>query len=92
MYGDKISHKDVKEGMWVVVNYEEEKFLGKVQSKAKTTITVLCLEKPLGIREPQSFESGDGFDYDFVYATDLKPYLTQMNKDGKKGRKWLWVY
>ena len=92
MYGDKLSHKDVKEGMWVVVNYEEEKFLGKVQSKAKTTITVLCLEKPLGIREPQSFESGDGFDYDFVYATDLKPYLTQMNKDGKKGRKWLWVY
>ena len=43
---------DNKPGMWIIVNYEEEKFLAKVQHKStgNTTqlVNVLCLKKPLG--------------------------------------------
>ena len=76
LYGEELSHKKVKEGIWVVVEYEGEKFLGKVQSKSSEAISVLCLEKHLGIREPQSFEKGGAIDYKSVYETKLKPYQT----------------
>ena len=49
---DEIEYCDVKEGMWVVVVYEEERFIGKVQHKKAGEVNVRRLEKPLGINLP----------------------------------------
>ena len=45
-YGDKLPYRKVKKGMWVVKDYEGEKFLEKVQSKCTASSNLLCLEKP----------------------------------------------
>ena len=67
---------DIKPGMWVIVIYEE-KFLAKVQHKSTDApiqlIKVLCLEKPLGINTPQSFEKSS-FDVDKVCRTEMRLY------------------
>lgn len=65
--------------------------MGKVQHKKEGKIYVLCLEKPFGINVPQTFEN-DGVYYDEVYKTDVNPRQTQIDEDGKKTRKWFWVY
>ena len=86
---------DIKPGMWVIVIHEEEKFLAKVQHKSTNAATqlmnVLCLEKPLGINTRQSFEKSS-FDVELVYRTEIRPYQTQIDENGKKMRKWLWKY
>ena len=85
---------DIKPGMWVIVIYEE-KFLAKVQHKSTDVptqlINVLCLEKPLGINTPQSFKKSS-FDVEKVHRTEIGPYQTQIDKNGKKTHKWLWKY
>ena len=83
---------DVEAGMWVIVVYEGEKFLGKVQDKKVGQFNVLCLEKQSGINIPQNFEKGEGVYYDNVCKTDIKPEQTQVDEDGKKTRKWFWKY
>lgn len=78
---------NVEAGMWVIVFYEDEKFIGKVIKVVDKQVQVRCLQKPLGINEPQEFErEEDAVFYDKVYDTDLKP------KNLKIGRKWLWKY
>ena len=52
----QISDSDVIENMWVIVIYKEEKFLGRVLEKRNSEYLVKCLQKPLGIREPQEME------------------------------------
>ena len=81
---------DVEAGMWVIVVYEGEKFLGNVQDKKASQFNVLCLEKPFGINVPQNFEKGEGVYYDNVFQTDIKPEQTQVDEDGKKAREWFW--
>ena len=70
---------DIKPGMWVIVIYEEEKFLAKVQHKSTDAptqlINVLFLGKPLGSNTPQSFEKSS-FDVEKVYRTEIRPYQT----------------
>ena len=44
-----ITYGEVNPGIWVIVFYEGEKFLGKVQEKKAGQFKVLCLEKPFGI-------------------------------------------
>ena len=83
---------DIKLGMWVIVIYEEEKFLAKVHCKSTDAptklINVLCLEKPLRINTPQSFTKSS-FDVEKVCRTEIIPYQTQFDENGKKTRKWL---
>ena len=90
--GEILKYDEVKQGMWVTIVYEGEKFLGKVQHKAVGEINVRCLEKPLGINTPQLFEHGDGIYYKEVYKTIIKPTQTQTGEDGKQKRKWFWIY
>ena len=91
-YGELMHYDDVQPGIWVVVVYEEEKFIGKVQHKKGGEVNVRCLEKPLGINTPQIFEPGEGIYYEKVYKTDIIPTQTQTDVDGKQKRKWFWVY
>ena len=44
-----IPYEKVKEGMWVIVIYEDEKWVGKVVTKCHDQVCVRCLEKPFGI-------------------------------------------
>ena len=68
-------------------SYEEETFLAKVQHKSidapTQLINALCLEKPLRINTPQSFEKSS-FDVEKVYRTEIRPYQTQIYENGKK--------
>ena len=80
--------KEATEGMWVIVHYEEEKFLGKIIRKRNIGVQVRCLEKPYGIHEPQDMERDENA---ILYKTLYKlrcnpPKLIQV------GRKWQWKY
>ena len=89
---------DVKDGMWVCVEYEEEegnmeKFLGKVMGgpvkdgKYEGSVRVRCLKEPLGITDPQDFEKeAMAVYYKKVYHAVCEPFQVQV------GRKWLWQY
>ena len=77
-------------GMWVVVKYEGEKFIGNVLGKRNGEFQVHCLDKPFGIREPQSYEkvdprTGPPF-YTDVYEASVTP------KPVKIGRKYFFQY
>ena len=58
--------RTVKEGDWVVVIYEEKKFIGKLANVVNSQAAVQCLTKPLGINTPQDFEA-DIVYYETVY-------------------------
>ena len=51
-----INPDSIKEGNWVLVEYEEERFLGKVICVKGNEVLVRCLQKPYGISEPQKFK------------------------------------
>ena len=80
--------------MWVSVIYEE-KFLAKLQHKSidapTQLISVLCLEKTLGINTPQRFKKSN-FHVEKVYRTEIRPYQREIDENGKKTQKWLWKY
>ena len=82
-----INPDNMKEGDWVLVEYEEERFLGKVICVKGNEVQVRCLQKPYGIREPQEFElEEDAIFYKRVFNANEHPKMI------KKGRKWLWTY
>ena len=84
---NQVQYEDVNEGQWVLVIYEEEKFIGKVLHKKNDMIMVRCLEKPFGIRIPQDFEKEeDAIYYDTVYAIEVVPEMVKVN------RSWKWMY
>ena len=56
----------MKEGDWVVVIYEEKKFIGKVANVVNGQAAVQYLAKPLGINTTQDFEA-DIVYYETVY-------------------------
>ena len=70
----------------LLIGTVDEKFIGNVDSKRNGEFLVRCLEKPFGIREPQSYESGEPIYYDEVYGTSAVPTPTRI------GRKWLFKY
>ena len=74
-----------KKGDWVVVIYEEEKFIGKVANVVNGQAAVQCLTKPLGINTSQDFEA-DSVYYETVYYTSIMPKLVKV------GRGWKWSY
>ena len=90
-YGDiAMTYGDVNPGLWIIVFYEGERFLGKVQTKKAGEFKVLCLEKLFGINVAQCFESGEAIFYEKVYKTNIEPKQTQVDGYGKKSRKWFW--
>ena len=66
----KLANANVSAGMWVVVYWEGEKFLGVVKSKSRKSYHVFCLEKPYGVCEPQLLEE-KGDEYDAVYNAEI---------------------
>ena len=75
----------VKEGDWVVVIYEEEKFIGKVANILNSQAAMQCLTKPLGINTPQDFEA------DTIYCETVY-YTSIMLKLIKVTRGWKWSF
>ena len=79
----------MKDGMWVVVKYEGEKWIGKVMDRKGGKVRVKCLEKPFGIGMPQRFESdGEAIYYSQAFATNVVP----KQSGSGTGRKFLWAY
>ena len=78
--------------MWVIVQWEGEKFLGTVTSKG-SSYHVRCLEKPLGICVPQKLEKG-GADFEKVYQTSIVPFEIEV-EGGSRHTYWnyaLWTF
>ena len=80
-------YEDVLPGMWVVVRYEEERFLGKVKHKKCGEYYVRCLDKPFGINIPQ--HEPDGVYYSEVFQTDIIPENKQIIKGQKENTRIL---
>ena len=69
-----IPYEKVKEGMWVIVIYEEEKWIGKVVTKCHDQVCVRCLEKPFGLHQSQLLErQEDSIYFSHVCHTDITP-------------------
>ena len=75
----------VKEGDWVVVIYEEEKFIGKVANVVNGQAAMQCLAKSLRINTQQDFEA-DTIYCETVYYTSIMPKLVKV------GRGWKWSF
>ena len=74
-------------GDYVVVIYEEQKFIQKMMSIMNGQAAVKCLlNKPLGVNTPQDFEKDDSVYYVIVYYISIFPKLVQV------GRGWKWIY
>lgn len=85
--GDLLPATDVKVGMWVLVEYEMEKFIGRILEIDEGQFRVHCLAKPYGIRTPQEFErEKDAIFYKQVFNTKHFPKEVQVC------RKLLWEY
>lgn len=89
-----MEYNNVSSGMWVMVFYEGERFLGNVDRKEGGKIFVKCLEMPFGIRTPQLYEniSGSIPYYDNVFKTNAQPHGVQVDSDRKKSRKYFFTY
>ena len=81
-----INFEDVQLNSWVLVIYEEEKFMGKVLAKGATKVKVQCLTKPYGIPTAQEFEK-DAIYYDEVFEAPVIPWATELDDNGKRTRK-----
>ena len=86
---EEIHNKDVKSRMWVLVFYEQEKWLGKVIEKRKGQVRVRSLKKPFGVNMPQHMErEHEAVFYHNVYKANVKPWQSRS----RTGRKVLWQY
>ena len=86
-----IPYEKVKEGMWVIVISEEEKWIKKVVTKCYDQLRVRrCLEKLFGIHQLQlsEREREDFIYFSQDYHTDITPEQTQIDANGGKGHKW----
>ncbi|CAB4023918.1 PREDICTED: uncharacterized protein LOC106141545 [Paramuricea clavata] len=76
-----LEHNDINIGQWVKVIHEEELFVGKVLKKTGGETLVQCLQKPFGIREPQSLErENDSVYYQNVYEANVTPQLQKVGR------------
>ena len=79
---------------WVIVTYEEEYFVGKVESKVhdgcdthKKCAKVRCFQKPYGIPGYQEFEHEHAvICYDTFYVRPVCPHWTP------DGQSWKYTY
>ena len=85
--GQELSFEEVKIPQWIKVNYEGEKFIGRVLEKVNGQFLVRCLEKPFGVYILQDMEKeSHAIYYDKVFFTHTVPELK------KHGRKFLYTY
>ena len=86
---EEIHYEDVKSGMWVLVFYEQEKWLGKVIEKREVQVRARCLEQPFGVNMPQNMErEHEVIFYHNVYKANVKPWWSASGT----GPKFLWQY
>ena len=88
---EEIHYEYVKSGMWVLVFYEQEKWLRKVIEKRDGQVRVRCLERPFGVNMPQNMEREHEavfYHNDNVYKVNVKPWQS----GSVTGRKFLWQY
>ena len=86
---EEIHYEDVKSGMWVLVFYEQEKWLRKVIEKREGQVRARCLEKPFGVNMPQNMErEHEVIFYHNVYKANVKPWRSGSGT----GPKCLWQY
>ena len=84
---EEIHYEDVRSGMWVLVFYEQEKWLGKVIEKREGQVRVRCLEKPFGVNMSQNMErKHEAVFYHNVY----KAYVKSWQSGSGTGWKFLW--
>ena len=70
---EEIHYKDIKSGIWVLVFYEQEKWLGKVIEKREGEVRVRYLKKPFGVNMPQIVErEHEAVFYHNVYKANVK--------------------
>ena len=78
-----INYDNVNVGIWVIIIYENEKWLGNVVDKKANQVCVRCLEKQYGVKEPQNLErKEDAIFVDQVFHTDVAPILSQIGANG----------
>ena len=86
-----LPYDDVKIGLWVIVEYEGEYFIGLVIAVHKLTRTarVTCLEHPFGISSPQNMEKetiAADYSEEKLFVAPVKP------KGVKVGRMYKYEY
>ena len=85
--------EEVKVNSWVLVLYEQEKFLGRCLGKAGGKFQVQCLSLPYGIGKAQPFENeNDAVYYNEVYKSPVTPWIPKYDDDGNRSRKTLYKY
>lgn len=100
---EPMQYDDVEVGMWVVVAYDGRKYLGKVMkkemvkgNKATGKYTVKCLSEPfpipLHLNRSQLFENVEPTWYPEVWRTNAVVKQVQIDKKGKRSRKWYYTY
>ena len=81
-----VNSEDLKEE-WLLVKYEEQKFLGEVMCVKYKDVQVCCLQISYVILELQEFEcKEDAIFYKQVFRNNELPKMM------KNRRKWLWSY
>ena len=63
-YSEDVQFEDVKSGMWVLVFYEQENWLGNVLEKWEGQVRVKCFYKPFGVNMLQKWKER------------MKPFIT----------------
>ena len=67
----ELTYDNVSTGQWVKALYEAEVFLEKNQKKVPNEYYVQCLEKPFGVKEPQSLEKDSQAGYIMSWVMDI---------------------
>ena len=100
---EPMQYDDVEVGMWIVVAYDGKKYLGKVIKKEMVKgdkysgkYTVKCLSEPFPIpfhlnRSPL-FENVEPTWYPQVWRINAVVKQVQIEKKGKRSRKWFYTY
>ena len=76
----------IRTGQLLLVEYEEEFFLGIVLEVSCTGARVQCLEKPNGISEPQGLEKAHisaWYTLDKLFEEPVVPYVVQVKQHWK---------
>ena len=78
---------------WVLAQYDNTDYLGVVIGKQDGRFRVKCLKERYGIRYAQEFENDvDAVAYSEVFEAPIIPRSTQLDRDGKRTRKTLYMY
>ena len=88
---DPIPFSETTVDSWILVNYEEEYFLGKILERyaAEKKCKVRCLEKPFGITELQDMEKENRCALYYEWEIYHAPAIPKLVK---ATRGWKYTY